>query len=105
MGLFDGKVAVVTGGGRGLGREHSLLLAREGASVVVNDLGCDTAGAGSDKTVAEQVVKEIEAAGGAAVANFEDVAQWSGAEALINQAVEVFGGLDVLINNAGFLRD
>ena len=105
MGLFDGKVAIVTGAGRGIGRSHALLLASEGAAVVVNDLGGAADGAGADNTPAQQVVDEIAAKGGRAVANYDSVSSWSGAEALINQAVDAFGGLDVLINNAGILRD
>jgi NAD(P)-dependent dehydrogenase (short-subunit alcohol dehydrogenase family) len=105
MGLFDGKVAVVTGGGRGIGRQHSLLLAKEGANLVVNDLGCEPDGTGSSKEPSDQVVKEIEAMGGRAVANHGDAATWSDAEELIEQAIETFGQLDILINNAGILRD
>ena len=105
MGLFDGKVAVVTGSGRGIGRSEALLLAREGAKVVVNDLGGSGAGEGADQTPAQQVVDEIKALGGDAVANYDDCSSWSGAEGMINQAVETFGGLDVLICNAGILRD
>ncbi len=105
MGLFDGKVAVVTGSGRGIGRAEALLLAREGAKVVVNDLGGSGAGEGSDQTPAQQVVDEIKAAGGDAAANYDDCSSWSGAEGMINQAIEEFGGLDVLICNAGILRD
>jgi len=105
VGLFDGKVAVVTGSGRGIGRSEARLLAREGAKVVVNDLGGSGAGEGSDQTPAQQVVNEIEAAGGEAVANYDDCASWSGAEGMIKQAIDTFGGLDVLICNAGILRD
>jgi NAD(P)-dependent dehydrogenase (short-subunit alcohol dehydrogenase family) len=105
MGLFDGKVAVVTGSGRGIGRAEALLLAREGAKVVVNDLGGSGAGEGSDQTPAQQVVDEIKAGGSDAVANYDDCSSWSGAEGMINQAIETFGGLDVLICNAGILRD
>jgi NAD(P)-dependent dehydrogenase (short-subunit alcohol dehydrogenase family) len=105
MGQFDGKVAVVTGAGRGIGRSEALLLAREGAKVVVNDLGGSGAGEGSDQTPAQQVVDEITAAGGEAAANYDDCSSWAGAEGMINQAIETFGGLDVLICNAGILRD
>jgi NAD(P)-dependent dehydrogenase (short-subunit alcohol dehydrogenase family) len=105
MGLFDGKVAIVTGAGRGIGRSHALLLASEGAAVVVNDLGGSAGGEGSDATPAQQVVDEIVAKGGRAVANYESVSSWTGAEALVQQAVDAFGGLDVLVNNAGILRD
>ena len=105
MGLFDDKVAIVTGAGRGIGRSHALLLAAEGAAVVVNDLGGSAGGEGTDATPAQAVVDEITAKGGRAVANYDSVSSWAGAEAMINQAVDAFGGLDVLINNAGILRD
>ena len=105
MGLFDGKVAIVTGAGRGIGRSHALLLASEGAAIVVNDLGGSSGGEGSDSTPAQQVVDEIKAKGGRAIANYESVSSWKGAEAMVQQAVDTFGGLDVLINNAGILRD
>ncbi len=105
MGRFDGKVAIVTGAGRGIGAAHAVLLASEGAAVVVNDLGADATGSGADLSPAQQVVEQINAAGGRAVVNGDSVSSWSGAEALISQAVETFGGLDILINNAGILRD
>ncbi|GAC68239.1 putative oxidoreductase [Gordonia soli NBRC 108243] len=96
---------MVTGAGRGIGREHALLLAREGAAVVVNDLGGDNDGTGADAGPAQQVVDEIVAAGGTAVANTSNVATWAGAEQLVDQAIEEFGGLHILVNNAGILRD
>jgi NAD(P)-dependent dehydrogenase (short-subunit alcohol dehydrogenase family) len=98
---FDGKVALVTGSGRGLGRGYALLLAARGAQVVVNDPGTDLAGAGSDSRPAAQVVEEIVAAGGKAVANFESVATEEGARAMVEQAVSTFGRIDIVINNAG----
>jgi NAD(P)-dependent dehydrogenase (short-subunit alcohol dehydrogenase family) len=105
MGLFDGKVAIVTGAGRGIGRAEALLLAAEGAAVVVNDLGGAATGEGEDERPARQVVDEIEAAGGRAAANYDSVSDWDGARQLVDQAVEAFGGLDVVVNNAGILRD
>ena len=105
MGLFDGRVAIVTGAGRGIGRSHALLLASEGAAIVVNDLGGSSGGEGADATPVQQVVDEILAAGGRAVANSDSVSSWAGAERLVQQAVDTFGGLDVLVNNAGILRD
>lgn len=102
---LDGRVAIVTGAGRGLGREHALLLAREGARVVVNDLGGAPDGVGDDAWPAEEVVAEIRAFGGEAVANADDVADWEGARHLVEAAVETFGDLHVLVNNAGILRD
>ncbi len=105
MDTLTGRVAIITGAGRGIGREHALLFAREGAHVVVNDLGGNPDGTGADRSPAQQVVDEITAAGGAAVANYDDVADWEGAQRLINQAIETFGDLHVLVNNAGILRD
>src|SRR5436305_275425 len=105
MGLLDGKVAVVTGAGRGIGRAEALLLAEGGASVVVNDLGGEWDGTGKDDRPAQQVVDEITAAGGRAAANYEDISTWSGAQALVDQAVQEFGGLNIVVNNAGILRD
>jgi NAD(P)-dependent dehydrogenase (short-subunit alcohol dehydrogenase family) len=105
MGALDGRVAVITGAGRGLGREHALLFAQEGAAVVVNDLGGAADGSGSDQTAAEQVVAEIKAAGGSAVANADDVTDADGAQRMIDQAIEEFGALHILVNNAGILRD
>ncbi|MDQ1474963.1 MAG: hypothetical protein QOE62_192 [Actinomycetota bacterium] len=105
MGALDGRVAIITGAGRGLGREHALLLASEGAKVVVNDLGGDMHGEGGDPSAAMQVVDEIKAAGGEAVVNGENVADWNGAQRLVQQAIDAFGDLHVLVNNAGILRD
>ncbi len=105
MGLCDGRIAIVTGAGRGIGREHALSLARHGAKVVVNDLGGAVDGSGSDLSPAQQVVQEIEAMGGEAVANADNVADWEGAQRLINTAVETFGDLHAVVNNAGILRD
>ena len=105
MGMLDDRVAVITGAGRGLGREHALLFAREGAKVVVNDLGGDWQGDGADETPAALVVKEIEALGGEAVASFDNVAEWDGARRIVDTAVDTFGALHVVVNNAGILRD
>ncbi|MBF6172548.1 SDR family oxidoreductase [Nocardia blacklockiae] len=105
MGALAGKVAVITGAGRGIGREHALLFAREGAAVVVNDLGGDNAGEGADVGPAQEVVNEITAAGGRAVADTGNVATWEGAENLVGRAISEFGKLDVVVNNAGILRD
>jgi NAD(P)-dependent dehydrogenase (short-subunit alcohol dehydrogenase family) len=105
MGALDGRVAVITGAGRGIGREHALLFAAEGASVVVNDLGGSNDGSGADTGPAQEVADEITAAGGSAVANTDNVATWAGAKALVEQAVAEFGKLDVVVNNAGILRD
>ncbi|QWF77854.1 SDR family oxidoreductase [Amycolatopsis sp. CA-230715] len=105
MGALDGRVAVITGAGRGIGREHALLFAKEGASVVVNDLGGANDGSGSDAGPAQEVVGEITAAGGTAIANTGNVADWADAANLVEQAVAEFGRLDVVVNNAGILRD
>jgi NAD(P)-dependent dehydrogenase (short-subunit alcohol dehydrogenase family) len=105
MGALDGRVAIITGAGRGLGREHALLFAAEGANVVVNDLGGGPDGTGADTGPAQQVVDEIRAAGGVAVANTDDVTSAGGSQRMVDQAVEVFGALHVLVNNAGILRD
>jgi NAD(P)-dependent dehydrogenase (short-subunit alcohol dehydrogenase family) len=102
---LDGKVAVVTGAGRGIGREHALALARAGAKIVVNDLGASLAGEGADAGPAHDVVREIEELGGDAVADGENVADFAGAKRLIDGAVAAFGRLDILVNNAGILRD
>lgn len=104
-GILDGRVAIVTGAGRGLGREHALELGRQGASVVVNDLGTSLSGDGTSQGTAQDVVDEIEALGGAAVANGADVANFEEAKAMIDQAVDTYGRLDILVNNAGFVRD
>ena len=103
--ICEGRIAIVTGAGRGLGREHALELARQGAKVVVNDLGTSGAGEGASSGPADEVVALIKELGGEAVSNGNDVADFEGARQLVAQAVETFGGLDVLVNNAGFLRD
>ena len=105
MGSLDGRVAIITGAGRGIGREHALYFAAEGAKVVVNDLGGDIHGDGEDRAPAQQVVDEIEAMGGEAVANTDSVADFEGAKRLVDLAVSTFGDLHVLVNNAGILRD
>jgi NAD(P)-dependent dehydrogenase (short-subunit alcohol dehydrogenase family) len=103
--LCEGRIAIVTGAGRGIGREHALSLAAHGARVVVNDLGGARDGSGASAAPAEEVVATIRSAGGEAVVNADDVSDWDGAERLVRQAVDTFGGLDVLVNNAGILRD
>jgi NAD(P)-dependent dehydrogenase (short-subunit alcohol dehydrogenase family) len=105
MGSLDGRVAIITGAGRGIGREHALLMASEGAKIVVNDLGGAADGSGADAGPADEVVAEIKALGGEAVANHASVTDWEGVQGMVNQAVETFGDLHVLINNAGILRD
>ncbi len=102
---FDGRVAVVTGAGGGLGRAYALLLAARGAKVVVNDLGGTFDGSGADSTPAQKVVDEIKAAGGEAAANYDSVSEWEGAQNIIKTAVDTYGKIDILINNAGILRD
>ena len=104
-GICEGRVAVITGAGRGIGREHALMLAGQGARIVVNDLGGSMDGEGRGEGPAHDVVAEIEAMGGEAVANGDDVSDFEGAGRLIQQAVDTFGGVDVLVNNAGILRD
>ncbi|MDE3087477.1 MAG: SDR family NAD(P)-dependent oxidoreductase [Acidobacteriota bacterium] len=105
MGLLEGKVALVTGAGHGIGRGEALELARQGATVLVNDVGGSVHGEGEDKRPAEEVAELIRAKGGRAGANYDDVADWAGAERLVRQAVEEFGRLDVVVNNAGIVRD
>jgi NAD(P)-dependent dehydrogenase (short-subunit alcohol dehydrogenase family) len=105
MGLLDGKVAIVTGAGGGLGREHALLLASEGAAVIVNDLGGDRSGGGKGSSMADKVVDEIKAAGGEAAANYDSVATVEGGANILKSAIDAFGKADILVNNAGILRD
>ena len=105
MGALDGRVAIITGAGRGLGREHALLFAAEGAKIVVNDLGGANDGSGSDMTPAQQTVADIKAMGGEAIVNTDNVADWEGSKRMIDSAIEAFGDLDILVNNAGILRD
>ena len=104
-GILEGRIAIVTGAGRGIGRAHALELARQGASVVVNDLGTSGSGEGAASEGAHADVTEIEALGGRAVANGADVADFDQAAAMVQQAIDAFGGLDILVNNAGFVRD
>ena len=105
MGLLDGRVALVTGAGRGIGREEALLLANHGAAVVVNDLGGGFDGSGKDVGPAQGVVNEIKKAGGKAVANGDNVSDFKGAKRMIDCAVDNFGSIDIVVNNAGILRD
>lgn len=105
MGICDGRVVIVTGAGRGLGREHALAFAAEGAKVVVNDVGATLAGEGQDPGPAEEVVDLIRSQGGEAIVNGDDVSDWEGAGRMVRQAVETFGGLDTLVCNAGIVRD
>jgi NAD(P)-dependent dehydrogenase (short-subunit alcohol dehydrogenase family) len=103
--MCEGRVCIVTGAGRGIGREYALMLAAHGARVVVNDVGGSRDGSGTDVGPAQEVVDEITAAGGEAVANTADISSWAGASGIVGQAIDTFGGLDVLVNNAGILRD
>ena len=105
MGLLDGKIAIVTGAGRGIGREEALLLASEGATVIVNDVGGSLSGEGGDVSPAQQVVDVITGHGGTAAVNSDDISSWQGAKNLVDQAVDTYGSLDILVNNAGILRD
>src|SRR5687767_5668025 len=105
MGCCEGRVAIVTGGGRGVGRAYALMLASQGAKVLVNDLGSAANGVGADQTPAEEVVNTIRQAGGEAAINTADVSDWNAAQAMVQAAVDTFGRLDILINNAGILRD
>jgi NAD(P)-dependent dehydrogenase (short-subunit alcohol dehydrogenase family) len=105
MGICDGRVVIITGGGRGLGRAHSLAFAAEGAKVVVNDLGATLDGEPTDESPAAETVRDIEAMGGQAVVNGDDVADWDGAAHMVQQAIDTFGGLDTIVCNAGIVRD
>jgi NAD(P)-dependent dehydrogenase (short-subunit alcohol dehydrogenase family) len=105
MGICDGRIAIVTGAGRGVGRAYALMLAKQGAKVVVNDLGGATNGVGADLTPAQEVVNEIIEAGGEAIVNGSDVSSWEQSKEMVHSAIDTFGGLDILINNAGILRD
>lgn len=105
MGICDGRVVVITGAGRGLGRAHALAFAAEGAKVVVNDLGATLQGEGTDLSPAQEVVNEIEAMGGQAIVNGDDISDWDGAGNLVQSAIDTFGGLDTVVTNAGIVRD
>src|ERR1035437_6023064 len=104
-GICDGRVVIITGAGRGIGRAHAIEFARQGAKIVVNDLGAEVDGSGSSAGPAGEVVEEIRGMGGEAIANGEDISDADGAKRLIDAAIETYGGLDVLVNNAGILRD
>lgn len=103
--LCEGRIAIITGAGRGVGRQHAIQLAAHGAKIVVNDIGADIGGAGGDVSPANEVVETIRANGGEAVVNGDDCSSWTGAKAMVEQAVDTFGGLDIVVNNAGILRD
>lgn len=105
MGICDGRVVIVTGAARGLGRSYALAFAKEGASVVVNDIGASLAGDGRDTSAADSVVEEIKAAGGKAVANYDDITDWDAAKRIVQTAIDTFGDLHVVVNNAGIVRD
>jgi NAD(P)-dependent dehydrogenase (short-subunit alcohol dehydrogenase family) len=105
VGICAGRIVIVTGSGRGIGRGHALELARQGAKVVVNDLGCELDGSGGGTGPAGEVVEEIRAAGGEAIANGDDVADWDGSARLVQSAIDAFGDLHAVVNNAGFVRD
>ncbi len=105
MGICDGRTVIITGAARGLGRAYALAFAIEGANVVVNDIGASLGGEGRDISAADDVVAEIKAAGGNAIANYEDITDWDAAKRIVDAAVAAFGGLDVVVNNAGIVRD
>jgi NAD(P)-dependent dehydrogenase (short-subunit alcohol dehydrogenase family) len=105
MGICDGRVVIITGAARGLGRSYALAFAKEGAKVVINDIGTSLGGEGRDTSAADAVVAEIEAAGGAAVANYDDITDWDAAGRVVKTALDAFGRLDVVVNNAGIVRD